>query len=86
MKSRIAIWAGVGFLVAGCWAIYAFVTTPPAMTSVDPIVTLVGITCPITLLSSHPLSLYWVILANAVTYALLGMILESLWRRLRQAG
>ena len=28
MKGRIAMWASVGFLVAACWAVYAFVTPP----------------------------------------------------------
>ena len=31
MKYRIAIWAGVGLLVAAGWALYALVTTPPAL-------------------------------------------------------
>jgi len=85
VKYRTAMWASVGFLVAGCWALYAFATTPPAMTSVDPIVTLVRLTCPITLLSFYPLRLYWVLLANAATYALVGLIVETLRQRLNQA-
>ena len=53
MKYRIAIWASAGFLVAGCWALYAFATTPPAMTSADPIVTLVEFTCPVVFASFY---------------------------------
>jgi len=49
MNYRIAMWAIVGFFVAGCWAVYAFTTTPPALTSADPIMTLVEITCPVAL-------------------------------------
>jgi hypothetical protein len=84
MKYRIAIWACAGFLVAGGWAIYALATTPPAMNS-DPIATLVRLTCPIALLSFYPISLYWVLVANAATYALAGLVLESLRQRLYHA-
>ncbi len=82
MKYRIGMWASAGFLVAGCWALYAFATT---MTSADPIMTLVRLTCPITLLSFYPLRLYWVLLANAATYALVGLIVETMRQRLNQA-
>jgi hypothetical protein len=67
------MWASVGFLVAGCWALYAFATTPPAMTSADPILTLVEFTCPVAFASPHfhfGVSLYWSLLANAAAYAL----------------
>ena len=53
MKYRIAMWAGVGFIVATCWALYAFAITPPAMTSADPIVALVEFTCPVVFASVH---------------------------------
>jgi hypothetical protein len=85
MKYRIAIWASVGFLVAGCWALYAFATTPPAMTFADPVMILVQLTCPIALLRSYPLSLYLVLLANAATYALVGLIVETLRQQLNHA-
>jgi hypothetical protein len=85
MKSRIGIWASGGLLVAGFWALYAFAATPPAMTSADPIVTLVQLTCPIAFLSYYPLGLYWVLLANAATYALVGLIVETVRQRLKQA-
>jgi len=84
MKHRIAKWAIAGFLVAGCWALYAFATTPPAMTSADPIMTLVEITCPIAFASLHfhfGVSLYWSLVANAATYALVGLVVEMLRRR-----
>ena len=85
VKYRIAIWAAAGFLVAGLWALYAFVTPPPAMTPADPIMTFVRLTCPITLLSSYPLRLYWVLLANAATYGLIGLIVETLRQQLHHA-
>lgn len=86
MKNRIAMWAGAGFLVAGGWALYAFASTPPALTFTDPLMTLVRITCPIALLGrSFPIRLEWVLLANAATYALLGLIVEPLRQRLAHA-
>jgi hypothetical protein len=89
MKRRIAIWASVGFLVACCWALYAFATTPPAMTSADPIVTLVEFTCPVVAASFYfhfGVSLYWSLLANAATYVLAGLIVETLRRQLKPAN
>jgi hypothetical protein len=80
MKYRIGTWAIAGFLVAGCWALYAF----PTLTSADPMMTLVRLTCPIALLSSYPIRFYWVLLANAATYALVGLVVETLRQRLNQ--
>ena len=88
MKYRIAIWAGAGFIVASCWALYAFATTAPAMTSADPVVTLVELTCPVVFASIHfhfPLGLYWSLLANAATYGLIGLIVEALRQQLNYA-
>jgi hypothetical protein len=86
MKSRLGIWAGGGFLVAVCWALYAFATQPPAMTSADPLWTLVQISCPIAFASIHfhfGVSLYWSLVANAATYALIGLAVETVRLRLR---
>ena len=85
MKYRIALWASAGFLVAGGWALYALASTPPAFTSADPLLALVRLTCPIALLSFYPIRLYWVLLANAATYALVGLIIETLRQRLNHA-
>jgi len=88
MKYRIAMWASAGFLIACCWALYAFATTPPAMTSADPIVTFVEFTCPVVFASIHfhfALGLYWSLLANAATYGLIGLIVESLRHQLHYA-
>lgn len=84
MKYRLELWAGGGFLVAACWALYAFATQPPAMTTADPLLTLVQITCPIAFASMHfhfGVSLYWSLIANAATYALIGLAVETLRRR-----
>ena len=86
MKYRIAIWAGVGFLVAGLWALYALATTPPALGSGDPLLPLVRLTCPIAILgSSHAIGLSWALVANAATYALAGLMVEKLRQRLHPA-
>jgi hypothetical protein len=88
MKYRIAIWASAGFLIAGCWALYAFATISPAMTSADPIVTLIELTCPVVFASLHfnfALGLYWSLLANTVTYGLIGLMVETLRQQLHHA-
>jgi len=87
MKYRISMWAGVGVFVAGFWALYALATKPPALTFADPIMTLVRITCPVALLGAHyPIRLSWVLLANAATYALAGLVVETLRRRFNRAS
>jgi len=85
MKYRIGLWASAGFLVAAGWAIYAFVSTPPALTFNDPIMTLVRITCPIAFVTAYPIRMEWTFLANAATYAFVGLIVESLRQRLAHA-
>ena len=88
MKSRIAIWAGAGLVIAGGWALYAFATSFPAMTSGDPIWPLVELTCPIAAASIHlhfGVSLGWSLVANTATYALIGGIVETLRTKLRHA-
>ena len=85
MKRRIGLWTIGGFLVAGGWALYALAAKPPALTSADPILLLVRLTCPIAIFSSHPIKLYWVLLANAATYALVALLFETLRQKIRQA-
>jgi hypothetical protein len=88
MKYRIGVWAGAGFLVAGCWALYAFASTPPALTSGDPMLALVELTCPVAFASIHfhfGVSLYWSLVANAATYGLIGLLVESLRHRVNPA-
>jgi hypothetical protein len=80
MKYRIAIWAGAGFLVAACWALYVLATFPNANERMQSIWILAAVTCPITLVSHFPVSLYQVLAANTATYALFGLIGETLRR------
>jgi hypothetical protein len=88
MKYRIAMWAGAGFLVAGFWAIYLFLTGPVPTASIEPIWTLARLTCPIAFVSSYfhlSVGIYSVFVANAATYALVGLIVETVRHQLRQA-
>jgi hypothetical protein len=86
MKSRIAMWAGAGLLVAGLWALYALATTPPALSSGDPLLPFVRLTCPIAILGRfYAISLSWVLVANTATYALAGLLVEALRLRLHPA-
>ena len=84
MRLRIALWASAGFLVAGGWALYFMWASKD-----DPIrlmYTLSQITCPIAIAGSYfPISLYWAVVANVATYALAGLIVESLRRRVHHA-
>ena len=79
------MWATAGFLVASYWALYAFATMPTMLFAKPEIMILVRLTCPIALLSFYPIRLYWVLLANAATYALVGLIIETVRQRVNHA-
>ena len=84
MTRRIAIWAISGLGVAGLWALHATISTPPALTSADPLLPWAEFTCPIAAASLHlnfGVSLFWVLLANLTTYALVGALVETLRHR-----
>ncbi len=86
MKCRIAMWASAGFLVAGCWALFAFATFPSTNERMHDVWSLVCLTCPVAIAGRHyPISLYEVLAANAVTYALIGLIVETLRNSLQHA-
>jgi hypothetical protein len=85
LKYRTGVWAGAGFFVAVGWALYALAATPPALSSADPMMMLVRLTCPIAIFSYYPISVYWVLLANASTYAFVGLMVETLRRGLNHA-
>lgn len=86
MKYRIAVWATAGFLVASAWAVYFLVATKGQL--MQPIVsTLVQFTCPIAIVGSHyPVSLSSTLLANVATYALIGLMVETLRRQLNHSN
>lgn len=87
MKYRIAIWGAVGLFVAACWALY-FATVSKDV-PIGPVVwTLARLSCPIAFASFYfhfGVKLYWVLLANAATYALIGLIVDNLRQRLHHA-
>ncbi len=85
MKSRITLWAAAGFITAAFWALYFY---PAAPIPTAPVWTLVRLTCPIVLASDYfhfPVGVYMSMLANAATYAVVGLIAETLRRQLRPA-
>jgi hypothetical protein len=86
VKLRIAIWAVVGLLVAVGWAPYSSSAFPSPLTQAKPAVWNIALlTQPIVLASFRfhfGVGLYWVLLANAATYALVGLVVESLRQQL----
>ena len=78
MKSRIAIWAVVGASVVVFWTLYISATFP---TPLGVMWTLAYLTCPITLAHHYTLSFFFVLLLNAVMYALVGMVVETIRRQ-----
>jgi hypothetical protein len=86
MKHRIAIWAIVGFLVAGCWAVFAAATFPSTSERIRDVWTFVCITCPIAIAGMHHrISLYEVLVANTITYGFVGLAVETLRKQLHHA-
>lgn len=85
MKYRIAMWAVAGLLVGNGWAIYFSVASKDR--PIEPIVsTLVRLTCPISIVGSHhPVSLYSALVANVATYALVGLLVETLRQQLNRS-
>jgi hypothetical protein len=87
MKFRIAICGGLGFLVAVGWAVYSFSANPSPITAAEPIVwNLALLTQPIVLASVRfhfGIGVYWVILANTLTYGLIGLTAETMRQKLR---
>jgi hypothetical protein len=79
MNGRISLWALAGLIVASAWALAAMATGPWSPS--DPIWTIVDITCPVAFLRIFPHKVYWFILLNVVTYAVLGLAIELLRRK-----
>ena len=82
MKYRIAMWSSAGFLVAIGWAVY-FASTSKDIPIGPMVSTLIRLTCPIAIAGSHyPISIYLAVVANVATYALVGLMVETLRRQL----
>ena len=85
MNYRILMWATAGFLVASFWALFALVTFPSVERMRDAWF-FVCMTCPIAIAGMHhPISLYETLVANAATYAVIGLGVELLRKRLHHA-
>jgi len=86
MKYRIAIWAAAGFLAASGWAVYFFLANKDL--PIEPLLSiLVRLTCPIAIVGAHyPVSIYSALAANVTTYALVGLVVEILRRRLNHSN
>ena len=86
MKYRIGMWAIVGFLLAGFWALFAVATFPSTSERMRDVWTVVCITCPIAIAGMHhAIRLYEVLVANAITYGFVGLIVEKLRKQLHHA-
>jgi hypothetical protein len=80
MKCQIAIWGTQGALVVVGWSLYIYAISPVQLVTQGTVWILACLTCPIALAHRYPLSFYFVLLANAVTYALVGVIVETIRR------
>jgi len=79
MKFRLSMWASAGFLVAAFWALFALATFPSTSERMRDVWTLISLTCPVAMAGRHyPISVYEALAANAATYALIGLIVETL--------
>ncbi len=79
MKFRIVLWAIAGFSIAAFWALLLLATAPVQATPI--LWAAVRVTCPIAIAGTRAhIHLFWVLVANAATYALAGVIVEELRR------
>jgi hypothetical protein len=79
MKSRIAIWATLGALVVVVWRIYISATLSNPLGRGGVGRALIFLTCPIAMASRHhPQGFYFVLITNAATYALAGIVVETM--------
>jgi len=88
MKYRIAMWAAMGFVIACCWAVYMYATFPNSLMSTPALWALARLTCPIVFVSTYlhfGVALPWVLLANAATYAAIGLTVDTLRQKLHPA-
>ena len=88
MKFRIFLWAFAGFLVAAGWAFYAAATFPDLIQAKPLVWNLALLTQPLAWASMHlnfPASMYLVFATNALAYALVGLMVESLRRQFSHA-
>lgn len=81
MKSRIAIWTTLGALVVVVWRVYISATLSNPLGRGGVGRALVYLTCPVAIARQHhPQGFYFVLIANAATYALAGLVVETMRR------
>jgi hypothetical protein len=80
MKLRIAIWSGLGALVVVVWRVYISATLSNPLGRGGVGRALVYLTCPIAIDRQHPQGFYFVLVMNAATYALAGLVVETIRR------
>lgn len=86
MKYRIAIWAIAGFLLADFWALFAGASFPSTPERMRDVWTIVCVSCPVAIVGMHyPVSLSVTLVANAVTYAFVGLAVETLRKQLHHS-
>jgi hypothetical protein len=88
VKNRIAVWASAGFLIAASWGLY-FANADKGSPIEPPVYALAILTQPVAAIASSlkfPVGLHWVLVANAVTYALVGLIVETLRPKMHHAS
>ena len=81
------MWAVAGLLVAGFWAIYFFPTAVNIIANQPLVWALACFTCPVVFASLHlgiVVPIYWALLANAATYAVLGLAVETFRKQAHQ--
>jgi hypothetical protein len=78
VKLRIAIWSGLGALVVIVWRVYISATLSNPLGTDGIGRALVYLTCPIAMANQHPQKFYFVLVVNAATYALAGVVFETM--------
>jgi hypothetical protein len=80
------MWAAAGFFVASGWAVYLSVASKDH--PIESIVSaLMRLTCPVAIVGSrYPVSLYSALVINVATYALVGLVVETLRRQLTHSN
>ncbi len=79
MRVRIALWGFAGVLVAAGWWVYVSATAPTPITTSPLLWTLAQFSCPAVLAGTHfhfGVSVYWLLVSNAVAYACVGLLAE----------
>lgn len=85
MKLRIAIWAAVGALVVALQFLYLF-TSHTGIRPSGATWAFIVLTCPIVgFAGQHALSIYFVLVTNVATYALIGAVVETIRHHWKQA-